>query len=34
MLDGMVIRVICKMKDLQTEIEKAWRKAEHVHMLA
>ena len=30
----MVIRVICKMKDLQIEIEKAWRKAEHVRMLA
>jgi len=28
MLDGMVIRVACKMKDLQKAIEKAWTQAE------
>lgn len=24
MIDGMVIRVVCKVKDLSIEIEKAW----------
>jgi len=28
MLDGMIIRVACKMKDLQAAIEKAWTQAE------
>jgi hypothetical protein len=28
MLDGMIIRVSCKIKDLQIAIEKAWTQAE------
>ena len=27
-LDGMIIRVACKVKDLQTAIDKAWTQAE------
>ena len=28
MLDGMIIRVACKVKDLQAAIDKAWTQAE------
>ena len=28
MLDGMIIRVACKVKNLQTAIDKAWTQAE------
>ena len=28
MLDGMIIKVSCKIKDLQAEIAKAWQLAE------
>jgi hypothetical protein len=28
MLDGMIIKVVCKVKDLKTEIDRAWSRAE------
>ena len=28
MLEGMIIRVSCRVKDLQKEIERAWTKAD------